>query len=68
MIISGISSESVQSVLIWYFDKNKRHPLGLSLLMSSEITTELITFNHLSCHSSSTVKEIEVFELKLIEI
>ena len=26
----------------------------ISLLKSSELTTDLITFNYLSCHSSST--------------
>ena len=42
LVSSGISSQSVQNILV------------LSLLRFIEMTFELITFNHLRGHSSST--------------
>ena len=54
LVSSGISSQSVQNILIWCVTWNKRPNLVLSHLRFSEMTSELITFNHLRCHSSST--------------
>ena len=51
---SGISSQSVQTILIWRVTYNETPILVLSLLKFSEMTSELITFHHLRCHSSST--------------
>ena len=50
---------SVQMSFLWIskvgvLPKNERPILVLSLLRFSEMTSELITFNHLRCHSSST--------------
>ena len=54
LISPGISSQSVQNILTWHVTLNERPILILSLLRFSEITSKLITFNHLRCHSSST--------------
>ena len=57
LVSSGISSQSVQNILIWHATYNEMPILVLSLLRFSEMTSELITFNHLRCHSSSTALE-----------
>ena len=56
LVSSGISSQSVQNILIWCVTKNERPILVQSLLRFSEMASELITFNliDLRCHSSST--------------
>ena len=54
LVSSGISSQSVQNILIWRVTLNERPILVLSFLRFGEMTSELITFNHLRCHSSST--------------
>ena len=50
-----MSSQSVQNILIWRVTYTERPILVLSLLMFSQMISELITFNHLRCQSSSTV-------------
>ena len=40
--------------LIWFVTENERPILVLSLLRCSEMTSELITFNNLRCHTNST--------------
>ena len=51
-----VSSVNNQFKIFWYgvILKNERPILVLSLLRFSKMTSELITFNHLRCHSSST--------------
>ena len=53
LVSSGISSQSVRNILIWHVTENERPILVLYLLRFSEMTYELIIFNHLRCHSSS---------------
>ena len=53
LVSSGISSQLVQNILIWCVSWNERPIPALSLLRFSKMISELITFNHLRCHSSS---------------
>ena len=57
LVSSGICSQSVQNILIGRVTSNKRPILVLSLLRFSKMTSELITFNYLRCHSGSTALE-----------
>ena len=54
LVSSGISSQSVLNILVWCVTQNERPILVLSYFRFSEMTFEMITFNHLTCHSSST--------------
>ena len=54
VIYLKLRRESVQNILIWCVTENMSLILLLSCLRYREMTTKLITFNHLSCHSSST--------------
>ena len=48
--------------------RNERPILVLSLLRFSEMTSELITFNHLRCHSSLTATRTDYWKLPYVSV